>query len=107
MDKIATNLSGERFGYVTVLCQVTNRANLWVCECHCGKRFKATRNGLLAGRVKTCGCSALRMVSQLVRAELEAKYNGRVAPFKVKKKGFDYGWKNKPKPKSDGNVTTK
>ena len=54
------NLTGERFGDVTVLFETDERRNggniVWTCECICGNRITATAANLNRGSVTSCGC---------------------------------------------------
>ncbi len=53
------NLSGKKFGRLTVVKESQskkNRESTWDCLCDCGKEKTATRNKLMSGKVKSCGC---------------------------------------------------
>ena len=56
--KIAEDLSGRRFGELTVLHRVENKngRTCWMCRCDCGKEKTVTARDLKAGKVKSCGC---------------------------------------------------
>lgn len=55
------DLTGMRFGKLTVLSEhperSKNRACTWVCQCDCGKiTHPITTTQLLSGRTRSCGC---------------------------------------------------
>lgn len=59
IGKIKPLLSGERFGNLTVIRfdHINhNRASCWLCECDCGNQIIVTRNRLISGGTKSCGC---------------------------------------------------
>jgi G:T-mismatch repair DNA endonuclease (very short patch repair protein) len=58
-----TDLTGEKFGYFTVLYQVARPDHLfnsqhrfWLCRCRCGKKKVIDGNALQTGHTKSCGC---------------------------------------------------
>lgn len=54
-----TDLSGERFGKLTVIEPTDQRKNgymVWKCRCDCGGRIEADSRRLKRGTVKNCGC---------------------------------------------------
>lgn len=54
------NLTGMRFGRLTVLGKSGNRAKdrnpLWLCRCDCGNEVEVTKRKLVTGGVSSCGC---------------------------------------------------
>lgn len=56
--KIAEDLTGQVFGYLTVVRRAENKygRTCWLCRCECGKEKEATARDLKAGKVKSCGC---------------------------------------------------
>ncbi len=55
---IPEDLTGQRFGHLTVLRAVPNRNGRrhWECRCDCGKIHVVSAHNLKAGKVKSCGC---------------------------------------------------
>lgn len=56
----AKDLVGQTFGKLKVIKELAERKNthkVWLCECSCGRKHKATTNCLNRGKVRTCGCS--------------------------------------------------
>ena len=51
-----TDLTGQRFGRLTVARMITCGGRMWSCNCDCGITVEAPRRHLLAGRVVSCGC---------------------------------------------------
>ena len=57
------DLTGKKFGYLTVLHRVENHRNgriMWLCECECGNTRKVTSHDLKDGTVKHCGCKRIK-----------------------------------------------
>lgn len=55
----AVDLTGERFGRLTVVRRVGSRHGkaLWACDCDCGTRgHDTTQNQLQRGHAQSCGC---------------------------------------------------
>lgn len=54
-----TDLSGKRFGKLTVLEKTDKRIGgsiTWKCRCDCGNMIEVNTRDLNNGRVKSCGC---------------------------------------------------
>jgi len=65
MRKI-TDLTGEKFGNLTVLNLIKDKNNLskWSCKCDCGQTTEVFPGNLVAGNVKSCGCLQRQRTSQ-------------------------------------------
>ena len=53
------DLTGKRFGRLTVIKRVANNRNnkvMWLCKCDCGKETTVIGSLLYTGRTKSCGC---------------------------------------------------
>ena len=52
------DLTGKRFGKLTVLSYVgkENGFHIWHCRCDCGKTADVRQSNLQSGRTKSCGC---------------------------------------------------
>jgi hypothetical protein len=52
------NLTGQRFGRLTVLRfhKIDNRRTMWWCRCACGQHKSADAHSLKRGSTKSCGC---------------------------------------------------
>ena len=59
MPKEAIDVSGKRFGRLTVICRTrngkSNGAN-WLRICDCGNEIECTYSRLSSGNTKSCGC---------------------------------------------------
>lgn len=53
-----TDLTGQQFGYLTVIKPIGTYGHtvLWECKCKCGNIKQATSNNLLNGQTLSCGC---------------------------------------------------
>ena len=54
----APDMTGQRFGRLTVLKRAgtKNRHSLWRCQCDCGKKTDVRSIDLTSGNTKSCGC---------------------------------------------------
>lgn len=59
----AIDITGKRFGRLTVVKRVENRVSIsgrqyamWLCKCDCGKTKIASTGNLRQGQVRSCGC---------------------------------------------------
>ncbi len=52
------NLTGKRFGMLTVVKEATNKKGRrrWLCKCDCGGELDSLQGSLVHGRTVTCGC---------------------------------------------------
>lgn len=57
-NRVAEDLTGQRFGSLTVLYRMENRKNRtqWMCRCDCGKLHPVISLDLKQGKIKSCGC---------------------------------------------------
>lgn len=55
---VAEDLTGQRFGLLTVVSRTENRngRTCWNCRCDCGGERAVTARDLKSGRVTNCGC---------------------------------------------------
>lgn len=58
MAKYKEDLTGQTFGYLTVLghTKAQDGRACWLCRCVCGKEKQVTSHELKSGKVKSCGC---------------------------------------------------
>ena len=75
---VAEDLTGQKFGLLTVLYRGENRGGrtCWVCRCICGNIHVTTAHDLKAGKVKSCGCLAHQHAYNTV--DLTGKRFGRL-----------------------------
>lgn len=59
------DLTGQRFGRLTVLERAQNieKETAWLCQCDCGKEHIVLGKSLRQGKAKSCGCLRDEMVS--------------------------------------------
>ena len=55
---IKRELTGQKFGRLTVKEKVgsKNQKTVWLCECECGQETEVVTNKLTSGHTKSCGC---------------------------------------------------
>ena len=70
------DLTGQRFGRLTVVSRCESRGNMsvWKCKCDCGNVTDVYANNLRRGKTQSCGC--YRLESALDRVENQLKTHG-------------------------------
>ena len=60
------DLTGERFGRLTVIKRTGTRAThpLWLCKCDCGNYAEVTTSNLRSGSSISCGCYKVEMTKK-------------------------------------------
>ena len=77
MGRKAINLTGKKFGKLTVLSidegklSGAGRHKFWICHCDCGKVISVSSSHLTSGVTKSCGC--LRTVRSLNKYTTEKR----------------------------------
>lgn len=59
MGRKAVDITGKKFGKLTVLHRVHNEPKKharWLCQCDCGKQTIVQSHCLIGGKQKSCGC---------------------------------------------------
>ena len=66
MIKVRIDLTGQKFGKLTVekLIGKNGRNIIWECRCECGNIVKVDRGNLRNGHTKSCGCLKHRECSE-------------------------------------------
>lgn len=68
------DLTGQCFGRLTVVRKTdqkdTHRGTVWECRCSCGSIVLVSRNALVSGHTKSCGCSRKTFLSKQKPAEI-------------------------------------
>lgn len=60
------DLTGNRYGKLTVISLVEYRANSrskWLCQCDCGKQHTVRHSNLVSNHTRSCGC--LRIIGKV------------------------------------------
>jgi hypothetical protein len=73
------DLSGQKFGRLTVLHRVPNQGPevRWACACDCGNRKELNGSHLKSGNTKSCGCWA----SDRAKTGIKRKHNRSGTPL--------------------------
>lgn len=62
------DLTGQRFGRLTVLKKDANRitknGSYWICQCDCGKQKSIKSSSLRRGEIVSCGCFRMEKVME-------------------------------------------
>lgn len=64
--KVRLDLTGHKYGYLTVVKEVDRRDNrrMWLCKCICGKEKIIRMGSLRDGNTKSCGCCQKTKLTQ-------------------------------------------
>ncbi len=54
--KISTDITGNKYGRLTVISRCEHNKRKWICVCECGNKVIADISNLRYGSVKSCGC---------------------------------------------------
>lgn len=69
---------GTRFGRLTVI-EITNRKHrntyMYKCQCDCGNTCFMSRNQLISGGVRSCGCLATERSKKAIKSAMEERNN--------------------------------
>ena len=78
MSKPRTNLTGQRFGKLSVVDKIVppKGRTLFVCVCDCGKQVTLNGSDLQSGNTKSCGCLRVEK-SKLSNLKHGATLNGK------------------------------
>lgn len=70
------DLTGKKFGRLTVVKRAENKGNrrMWLCECECGNIKIIPAKGLLSGKSLSCGCYQREQTS---KANIEHGMTGK------------------------------
>ena len=81
-ETINKNLTGKRFGFLTVLESIGKRQDrvLWRCLCDCGTVIERYTSMLTRGQVKSCGCK--RRIPTKLLPNGEAARNSIIRMYK-------------------------
>ena len=74
MKKMGIDLTGRKFGRLTVVCEAErdkNGVRRWVCSCECGNEKVIYQNALNQNKTKSCGC----YLSEASRNRMSLGYN--------------------------------
>ena len=93
--KKSAHLEGKTVGYLTVLKRSDKKVSnkiMWECECVCGKHSYVNTQGLVSGKIRSCGCKASELASQALREDITGNIYGYLkALFPSERKGKDGG----------------
>lgn len=75
----AVDLTGKRFGRLTVIKRVAsqNKRSMWFCECDCGGHKAARGSDLKNGHTQSCGCLHKEVVTNILQDTCNAGAHGK------------------------------
>lgn len=70
-----TDLSGQKYGRLTVIETVgkIGKKYCWLCRCECGKQIIVRATNLVSGNTRSCGCLHNEFISQLKMTHGQSK----------------------------------
>ena len=80
---IGEDLTGQRFGMLTVLERSEQKNYYWLCRCDCGKTVEVQVYKLKTGHTQSCGC--------MKSNDLTGKRFGRLLVLRRSERKTDYG----------------
>ena len=90
-----TDITGQKFGFLTVLNKTNKRASnrniIWHCKCDCGKEIDVNGDSLKSGNTQSCGC--LKSKGELKISQILKNNN---IFFEKEKVFFNFEDTNKP-----------
>lgn len=90
MGRTTKNLTGERFGYLTVVEKAEGlhgRYYNWLCHCDCGNEIIVSTKNLNGHRTTHCGCQLIiRRNLQLMQKDITEKKFGALTAIKMMEK---------------------
>ena len=78
------DLTGQKFGYLTVLKREFSRKGkiYWLCQCDCGNKVTVSGCNLKSGTSKSCGCLRKKIISQQNTIDLTGQKFGFLTVLK-------------------------
>lgn len=90
MLKIRKDLTGKKFGRLTVLKQTEDYVSpnglhcaVWTCRCDCGQIVDVRRDALTSGRARSCGCLQREKASDIGKSKLNDLSGKRFGKLEV------------------------
>lgn len=84
------DLTGQRFGRLTVLYKDTKRkgtgSSYWICQCDCGKVKSVKSSSLRRGEIQSCGCFRDDRIRETKKIESEKLIGQRFGKLTVLKR---------------------
>lgn len=105
MGRKAKDLTGQKFGRLTVIEYVGK--SKWLCKCECGNTCKVVGADLKRGNTKSCGCyhkekskEKFDKLNEIQKGEKHPRYNPNITDEEREQGRFthdDYEWKQEVK----------
>lgn len=72
----ALDLTGQKYGRLTVLERAENQGRevTWLCQCECGNKILVQRRYLRSGATKSCGCLQKEIAKELAKKITKRRY---------------------------------
>lgn len=90
MGNMLINMTGDRIGRLLVVSRAENRNNrhtYWLCKCDCGKETIVSRQSLISGNTRSCGCLQKEYAKNSCKIEdMTGKVIGRLTVLRMGEK---------------------
>ena len=93
LDSHLIDITGQRFGKLTVMNRESNIGTKWICKCDCGNIKAIDGHNLRAGLIQSCGCINYSIGEQNIKNILETnkiKYIKEYCNSELQMKRFDF-----------------
>lgn len=81
--QVFRELSGLRFGRLTVIEETNDRPHYWLCKCDCGGEKVIYEHNLINGRTLSCGCLHKEKTRESLLEDLTGRRFGRWTVLKI------------------------
>ena len=83
------DMIGQKFGKLTDLERIENKADIWKCKCDCGSILSIKGSNLKNGNTQSCGCLQKEKIAKANRKDISGQRFGKLIAL------YDCGEKNK------------
>lgn len=96
------DLSGQRYGRLTVIKRIGTKNNspLWLCKCDCGNFYEGVTRSLRSGNTMSCGCiHSEQLAERNINNSVHEGYQDRLYGVwhAMKQRCYDKGRKDYPR----------
>jgi len=72
-------IAGQQFGYLTAVSDTGTRLRghaIWHCKCVCGRVVQVSRENLMNGGTRSCGCKRQELKRESIKNKADKNING-------------------------------
>lgn len=87
-DLFFIDITGKRFGNLTVLYHLTDDCTKWVCQCDCNNIIVVPKQNLTSGNTTSCGCKRIHTLkTKFVKDISNQRFGKLTALYPINNKG--------------------